>query len=1620
MFLPDRSETLIRLPSQSSSSDNGSEVIYCVVANKDRTIYASVTSSRIYFCLANPQLLLCTYARSSEDVNEKGEYRLLYWRYDSSSICVTTSKKCLLIYRIEMNSIGSSDKQYYNLIEPRDQSLQRSSQELFMKHKGTRILVSLSVVARLDSCAMCVVPMRDELFVCLRDGWIHRILWDGAVHHDLSLHLTQLPFAVDQLQSKPEFIHDRSVHVVDVAYAPLIGGFCVVLSNGKAALLTSPSPRFHPKQLLAVWALQMNDAVCLSVNHKFRLIIFGCQNGDIASYHLDDSNGSLTLAYRTSLLVKDGPEILNRVGSVSHIDCFTQGSAFAVVWSSVSSHQSGSTNIPNTTTTIPPILAIFSPFGAQLWCSLESSSDRTVRDVNTAYRWVEWGPEGFSLWLASDSTLSILSLARCISICNPNMENSESVVLLSSNRVLLSPAKEKEQSACAPHSVWNIFSIPNEYLSMNWPIRIATVDGENVKWIVAAGTRGFKEKLQERDMLVTGGLAIWRGFVMVACYDLDRDCEQLRFYPLDRQLDNQFCSRHETDSRVLMFSERDDKVITFDLDARIFIYSLHLKPPTRNQLCDQVLVERCAEIRVNDLVPHPACVVSIQITSLNHHTGILLYLILCFFDLLLSQLNFYHNSVTFPLRRAATFCESVDTVLINVSGRLIMLSPIKREVMNPSESDDEADDNFQLNQPMLIASYVEHIWYHLSERRSSDSHCKPHLTQALWICCGVKGMRVWMPLLLEGARRNSVVGGNSFINKRIMLPFHLDIYPIALGVESSPTFPGNSDSSTRPLYNLHRNSEVFLHHLLRQLLKRNLGVYALEIAATCTHLAYFGHVLELLLHSVLELEATSSEPIPDPLLPRVVAFIREFSLFLQTVAHCARKTELALWPALFAVTSHPKELFEMCIREEQLETAASFLIVLQNMESSAASREHASVLLEEALMKRQWLIARDIIRFLRAIHPSDIDYSTSPSFSSSVPNATTNISSSSSSSAAAAAATGLSSPRTSTSQSQKHSSSSHQNVGNANATSSTSRRSTVVSSSNDNDQADSFLYTYSPAGVINRTRLSSTSYSESVTVNNANTGASSSTSVVSRNESSPNAICSNTTSMHNRLDQILNRHAKHLLEDYSIRDLGAFAAYLDFDLLSWLCDVRNTKLIRIEDYGLALMRLHAQFKWPYPLVSQSVVDQLTKRIEMMRSSQSCASLASLQSSSTTISRLSSPQTEKHFSLPRNGYGSGYESIVDENEAKSSNSHSANGSNKFITSSSSFSNGRSANWHKHTTADNVESSDSTNQIVIRPNGNDAEEHLRPSSPDSRSFDTVSNSGSDWEGLERICGEAAARGTQESEVELKFMLDLMYQAGCIDWTLLLCLLRRDFTFLTKHVTIEFIVNKCGEVNVDRLKLATEQLAQWAESSCFGYRTLIYAFEKHLQLLSLQLISSPPTTTTKSLLIACDNNKNQDSLKSIQTSNQSHKHVNANVESRNPTSDRMTSANQLDFVHDTSNNPHIPLMNGSVMDDQTDSGLGSSTVTSEIAIPVSLSKSARTGRNIVKSEAERNLVKRSFNPPIPNSNSNINSINEYSDLSLNLNKPSDTYMNMNRVHHDHPLQNEIDIENDQCLIM
>ncbi len=66
-------------------------------------------------------------------------------------------------------------------------------------------------------------------------------------------------------------------------------------------------------------------------------------------------------------------------------------------------------------------------------------------------------------------------------------------------------------------------------------------------------------------------------------------------------------------------------------------------------------------------------------------------------------------------------------------------------------------------------------------------------------------------------------------------------------------------------------------------------------------------------------------------------------------------------------------LKKKCLAEGQLETAASYIIVLQNLENTSISKQYATLLLDSARSAGCWQVVKDLMRFLRAIDPSDVE-----------------------------------------------------------------------------------------------------------------------------------------------------------------------------------------------------------------------------------------------------------------------------------------------------------------------------------------------------------------------------------------------------------------------------------------------------------------------------------------------------------------------------------------------------------------------------------------------------------------------------------------------------------------------
>lgn len=85
------------------------------------------------------------------------------------------------------------------------------------------------------------------------------------------------------------------------------------------------------------------------------------------------------------------------------------------------------------------------------------------------------------------------------------------------------------------------------------------------------------------------------------------------------------------------------------------------------------------------------------------------------------------------------------------------------------------------------------------------------------------------------------------------------------------------------------------------------------------------------------------------------------------------------------------------------------------------------------------------------------------------------------------------------------------------------------------------------------------------------------------------------------LDVILQRHARHLLTSHRLQALGYFAAHLDFRLVEWLHRERESAA-RVDNFIAALKHLHADFSWPYPVLSQPLNNFLQRKISPTASS----------------------------------------------------------------------------------------------------------------------------------------------------------------------------------------------------------------------------------------------------------------------------------------------------------------------------------------------------------------------------------------------------------------------------------
>ncbi|KAG5834574.1 hypothetical protein ANANG_G00262920 [Anguilla anguilla] len=1270
--------------------------LLCPLRSEEDPFHIQPSSQRFYFAVlsetqlsiwfSRPSVLIVSYVESAKAAAQFGPYQQAEWKPDDSMIAVVAANGYVLLFDV----LGGGEEKYlYEPVYPKGSPRVKVNPGYKEEQCAPALSLEMKRPVDLEAPVTSLQSLQEDLVVSTADGFLHILQWNGVSNGRKAINLCTVPFSLDLQSSRGGPSLDlNGVHIRDMEYCVTLDGFAVVFDDGRLGFITPMASRFTTDQLQGVWAADVTDGTCVAVNNKYRLMAFTRYVGSVLVYMIDTTTGSMQLSHRLELTPKHYPDIWNKTGPVKLIEWSPDYSVVMVTW------ECGG-------------LSLWSVFGAHLICTLGEDfayrSDGTKKEPIKISS-MSWGAEGYHLPRPPEQHVS-----RDSSPLYPPPPTSTA---------------SQGLSTLLGHRHWHVVQIHSTYLESNWPIRYAAIDTQG-QCMAVAGRRGFahyssftrKWKLfgnitQEQNMTVTGGLAWWNDYVIVACYNFIDQQEELRLYLRSSNLDNAFANVTKLHSDTLLINVFRNMVILFRADCSICLYNVERKQDSPNS--SVVSIELLQEVSMSRYIPHPALVVSVTLTSVRTETGI-----------------------TLKAPQQACVAESI---MLNLAGQLIML---QRDRSGPQVREKEAPPNqkklLPFCPPVVLAQCVENVWTTCRSNRK-----KRHLLEALWLACGEAGMKVWLPLFPRDHRKP-----HSFLSRRIMLPFHINIYPLAVLFEDALVLGATNETvlydglqgprepleAHFPFCTVERTSQIYLHHLLRQLLVRNLGEQALLLAQSCAGLPYFPHVLELMVHVVLEEEATSREPIPDPLLPTVAKFITEFPLFLQTIVHCARKTEYALWNYLFAAVGNPKDLFEECLMAQDLDTAASYLIILQNMEVPAVSRQHATLLFNTALEQGKWDLCRHMIRFLKAIGSGE---SETP-------------------------------PLTPTTQEP----------------SSTGgfeffrHRSISLSQS-----ADSLI-----PGKFNLQKTLSMP-----------TGP----SAKSSDRWSRDSDCAENM----YIDMMLWRHARRLLEEVRLKDLGCFSAQLGFELIGWLCKER-TRAARVDNFVSALKRLHQDFLWPFPVIPACSM-QISSPYKNGRyravlgtrllKSQSADSL--LNSDMDTAPPHGPPNSHSWL----DGLG------VEQKEMDMASSDEPQPQEAFLSPL--------INKVDECSIGSATDLTETSSMV------DGDWTMV-----DENFSTLSLTQSE---LEHISMELANKGPHKSQVQLRYLLHIFMEAGCLEWCVVVGLILRD-TNIIKQV-VSFL--DCPEVAPDTVQNVRNGLLAidaWASSDCLGYKPFLSLLRPQLQKLA-----------------------------------------------------------------------------------------------------------------------------------------------------------------------------------------
>ncbi|KAF5377213.1 hypothetical protein D9615_006326 [Tricholomella constricta] len=961
------------------------ESVICLCPSPRKALFCTLTRNGVTVWRIRPPAVLAYLSRTPTSVIDHGENIDVQWSPDSSRLVIRTSESYLVLVSV----VFKPEETVYQA-PPTPLSAQR----IFLAGPGEglpfqSIGLVFEGVVRVDGTLLSVSPRRHHvLFSTKNPPTIQRIPWpvDAEDGTQAEMRKKNQQHGYDTwIFNDHDFswFIDTDVSVVQILHSRTMGIETWITSDGRAYFV-----RLHENlgSERSTSALTDDDATQDEANHH--RMSFDSTSG---AYSHKSWRGTCVHDFETPRWVQkqrriDPDEPLHQGDRVykepRRVVAMAINSKFSFIAIGTYSGGLEFTNFPSQEGVTPKSQSIYvpNPYNRQIGevCALEWSSDGYVLAVGWKHGWgifsvggrclasgfgvddlvdedrfqdafmygvrnLFWAPGNYELVVLAQSSprkidgqLFVIPFAKSATTGQHSPDNTRYAFLQMDDRALVyRGADQPDMSVINPESdVWQHIKIPQSYLATNWPIQYSSLSSDG-RLIAIAGRRGlihysstsgrwkmFNDEQQEQAFVVKGGL-LWFHHVLIAAVEVARTY-QVRLYSRDMELSNQNVLHREVlPSQVVILSLVDNSLLVYTADNTLFHF---LIVPT----AETIKLHLCGSITFNGIISAPSAVrmLSWMIPSAQKQLG----------D---------------PVDDL-----SVATVLMVVGGQLILLRPRK-------SANQEVKYDMQ-----IFADRIEFCWIHL---RGIGT-----LENSLWGYDG-QGIRVWLNALAIETRQGDKDDDKSEnVKESVNIP--LDFYPLSVLMDKGIIIGAEHEAATRSnlsfvMFRHATSSHLFLHHILRFLLGNRQVKEAVTFAAHYKELVYFAHALEILLHTVVESEATleseseseDGEIAPDAVLPTVVEFLDHFDAALDVVVGCARKTELTRWRRLFSIVGNPKSLFETCLASQRLKTAGSYLLVLHNLEQLDEDNDDAVRLLKSAVDGKDWQLCRELLRFLHSV-----------------------------------------------------------------------------------------------------------------------------------------------------------------------------------------------------------------------------------------------------------------------------------------------------------------------------------------------------------------------------------------------------------------------------------------------------------------------------------------------------------------------------------------------------------------------------------------------------------------------------------------------------------------------------